>query len=83
MLENVRGSNGKILMAALAGITAGIITGLLMAPETGLQTRQSIARKAGDITDILNQSIRKVTGKSKKKKGGKGKKKRTESADLP
>jgi uncharacterized protein YjbJ (UPF0337 family) len=42
---------GKILLATLAGIGAGVIAGVLMAPDNGRTTRDSVKRtlsKAGE-----------------------------------
>ena len=75
MLESIKGANGKILLAALAGTTAGIITGLLMAPETGQETRKGLARQVNDLGSILSKPFRKYFGKPIVKKGPKSKKK--------
>jgi uncharacterized protein YjbJ (UPF0337 family) len=43
--------NGKILLATLSGIGAGIIAGILLAPDNGQTTRDSVKRsltKAGE-----------------------------------
>jgi gas vesicle protein len=37
-----RGDIGKIIIAFFAGATAGAITGLLLAPSSGAETRQKI-----------------------------------------
>ncbi|KAA5546649.1 CsbD family protein [Adhaeribacter rhizoryzae] len=63
MLGNVNDNNGKVLLALLAGASAGIIAGLLMAPEAGKGTRDSIKRKAQDWTDELDQVARKYMRK--------------------
>lgn len=63
MLNNVNDKNGKVLMALLAGASAGIIAGLLMAPEAGSGTRQSIKRRAMDWGDELDQVFRKYVRK--------------------
>jgi gas vesicle protein len=46
MLDQIKGTSGKILMAALAGTTAGIIAGLLMAPQTGASFRKGLGQSA-------------------------------------
>ncbi|NDK55092.1 CsbD family protein [Pontibacter fetidus] len=43
--------NGKILLATLSGIGAGIVAGILLAPDNGQTTRDSVKRsltKAGE-----------------------------------
>jgi gas vesicle protein len=59
MLDQVKGTNGKILMAAIVGTTAGMIAGLLMAPKTGAGTRQDLARNAADAKDNINNAFKK------------------------
>lgn len=39
--------NGKVIVSLLAGATAGIVTGLLLAPETGEELRKSLREAAG------------------------------------
>ena len=39
--------NGKVIVSLLAGATAGIVTGLLLAPETGADLRKSLREAAG------------------------------------
>ncbi|MDB5263451.1 MAG: hypothetical protein JWQ14_2734 [Adhaeribacter sp.] len=63
MLNNVNDKSGKILVALLAGASAGIIAGLLMAPEAGKGTRDSIKRRARDWSDELDQVVRKYLSK--------------------
>lgn len=58
MLTNVRDKDGKVLLAVLAGVSAGIIAGLLMAPEAGRGTRESLKRKALDYGDQLDMMAR-------------------------
>ncbi|WP_051359837.1 YtxH domain-containing protein [Adhaeribacter aquaticus] len=86
MLEAVKENNGKILLAALAGVSAGIITGLLLAPEAGANTRQGIINQANSFSEIINKALRKYTGKAgkkKKKKAAKRKKKEDAMRNLP
>lgn len=52
-------SNGqKILFSFLAGATAGIVAGLLLAPDSGKEIRKKIAKKASDIKGTLEDRIR-------------------------
>ncbi len=36
--------NGKVIVSLIAGATAGIVAGLLLAPETGESTRAGLRR---------------------------------------
>lgn len=80
MLESIKGTSGKVLLAALAGVSAGIIAGLLMAPETGRETRQGLSRGANDLSAIVNRVIARYTGKPETIKSGKPKKKHRKKA---
>lgn len=52
-------SNGqKILFSFLAGAAAGVIAGLLLAPDSGKEIRKKIAKKASDIKGNLENRIR-------------------------
>ena len=50
--------NGKILLATLAGIGAGIVTGLLLAPDNGRANRDSIKRSLNKVGDDLERTIK-------------------------
>jgi gas vesicle protein len=58
MLEQIKGTNGKILMAVLTGATAGIIAGLLMAPKTGSGLRKSLTQSALQAKDRIANSVK-------------------------
>lgn len=52
-------SNGqKILFSFLAGAAAGVVAGLLLAPDSGKEIRKKIAKKASDIKGNLENRIR-------------------------
>jgi len=52
-------SNGqKILFSFLAGAAAGVVAGLLLAPDSGKEIRKKIAKKASDIKGTLENRIR-------------------------
>ncbi len=57
-------STEKILVAFLAGAAAGALTGLLLAPDTGENTRKRINQAADDfghsLTETLESSAEKV-----------------------
>jgi len=44
-------NNAKIGLALLAGAAAGVIAGLLLAPDKGSETRKKIAGKAKEFGD--------------------------------
>lgn len=54
----MKGDNNKIILAMLAGASAGIIAGLLMATESGADFRRSIGRAARRIGDDLDNTVK-------------------------
>ncbi|GAA3936802.1 YtxH domain-containing protein [Hymenobacter algoricola] len=54
-------TNGKVILSLLAGATAGIVAGLLLAPETGDQTRAGLKKSAtkwgGDLSKLLKDGL--------------------------
>ena len=52
-------NSGKIILSLLIGITAGAVAGLLLAPETGEDTRTSLKDSAGKLGDDLNKWLQK------------------------
>lgn len=52
-------NSGKILLAALAGAGAGIIAGLLMAPDKGKATREKIGSAATKYSGQLGEQLSK------------------------
>lgn len=52
-------NTGYVFLGFLAGAAAGTIAGMLLAPDTGKNTRQNIANKASQLTDGLNTSVQK------------------------
>ena len=60
---HVKDKSGKIILAGLAGLSAGIIAGLLMAPESGKDTMSSLKSKEQDYGDQLDQVVRKLMNK--------------------
>lgn len=45
----------------LWGFTLGLVTGLLLAPEKGSETRQRLSRKANDLKDKFDDFIDSVS----------------------
>lgn len=56
-------TKGKVILSLLAGATAGIVAGLLLAPETGDDARASLKKSASRLGDDLNKLLKE--GKSK------------------
>ncbi|QHL87204.1 YtxH domain-containing protein [Nibribacter ruber] len=50
-------NNGKILLAMLAGASAGVIAGILMAPETGEATRGNLKKSASKLGKDLESKL--------------------------
>ncbi|HEY9048512.1 MAG TPA: YtxH domain-containing protein [Ohtaekwangia sp.] len=50
-------NKGKVILGVLAGIAAGAVMGVLLAPEKGSRTRKIIQRKGEDLADALNDKI--------------------------
>lgn len=55
-------TSGKIFIAALTGAVAGGVAGLLLAPESGEETRKKLNKQAQKARDELNDLVEK--GKS-------------------
>ena len=59
--------NGKVIVSLLAGATAGIVAGLLLAPETGDDTRKGLAQEAdkllkGSLGSKIKEALARFTG---------------------
>ncbi|WP_367615635.1 CsbD family protein [Pontibacter liquoris] len=50
---------GKILLATLAGIGAGVVTGVLLAPDNGRTTRDSVKRTLTKVSDDMERTMKK------------------------
>ena len=48
-------NNGKIILSLIAGATAGVVAGLLLAPETGEEIRSSFKKSATKLGDDLGK----------------------------
>jgi gas vesicle protein len=57
------GNTGKILTALAAGAAIGIVTGILLAPDKGSETRKKIKEKGKKFTNDVKDKFRK--GKEK------------------
>ena len=59
--------NGKVIVSLLAGATAGIVAGLLLAPETGEDARNGLRASAqkwlnGDLGKMAKDALAKFQG---------------------
>ncbi|SHJ06810.1 YtxH-like protein [Hymenobacter daecheongensis DSM 21074] len=59
----MKDDNGKVILSLLAGATAGIVAGLLLAPETGDQTRAGLKKSASKWGDDLSKLLKANLGK--------------------
>jgi gas vesicle protein len=55
--------NGKVIVSLLAGATAGIVAGLLLAPETGEDARKNIRESASKWGGSLGKLVQDALGK--------------------
>ncbi|WP_019947697.1 YtxH domain-containing protein [Hymenobacter aerophilus] len=51
-------TKGKVIFSLLAGATAGIVAGLLLAPETGDEARADIKESAGKFNKDLARLLK-------------------------
>lgn len=60
----MKDDKSKVIFSLIAGATAGIVAGLLLAPETGDDTRsnlrKSAAKWAGDLSKLAKDTLAKV-----------------------
>jgi len=49
--------SGKVLLGVLAGLAAGAIMGILLAPDKGSKTRKQILSKSEDYADDLKEKF--------------------------
>lgn len=59
----MKDNSGKILLALLAGASAGVIAGLLMAPDTGEATRDTLKKTASKIGKDLESRLQPLVDK--------------------
>lgn len=53
----MKDNSGKVMLALLAGASAGVIAGLLMAPDTGEVTRTSVKKWASKLSKDLEKNL--------------------------
>jgi gas vesicle protein len=47
----------KVILGIICGAALGAVAGILLAPESGEETRKRIASKAGDLKDDLTKNL--------------------------
>ena len=57
-------SNSKLLLGILGAAAAGVVIGLLIAPEKGTEMRSRIARKATDLGNSLSNNFNNILSKA-------------------
>jgi gas vesicle protein len=50
-------TTGKALLGVLAGIAAGTVIGIFLAPDKGDKLRKNISRKSEDLAEAINDKI--------------------------
>lgn len=53
----------KVVLGFLCGLAAGALAGVLLAPESGAETRKKIADKAKDLKNDLNGQLSSTFGR--------------------
>ncbi|MDQ3048124.1 MAG: YtxH domain-containing protein [Bacteroidota bacterium] len=53
-------NNGKLVLGVLAGAAAGVILGVLFAPDKGSETRKKIAKKGAESADDLKEKLENI-----------------------
>ena len=61
----------KILLGALAGAAAGIVTGVLLAPASGKDTRDRICEKTEELLESFKELLHTKEAEKKKEESGK------------
>ena len=56
---------GAIIAALLSGVAIGVITGILIAPKKGTQTRKEIKDRSLELIDISKKTISDTVDKTK------------------
>ncbi len=57
-------SNSKFLLGILGAAAAGVVIGLLVAPEKGTEMRDRISRKATDLGNSLSSNLNNLFSKA-------------------
>jgi len=54
--------SGKVVVALLAGVAAGVVLGLMFAPEKGSETRDKISDSLSDLADAVKERAEEQLG---------------------
>ncbi|TGE16569.1 YtxH domain-containing protein [Hymenobacter elongatus] len=54
----MKDNSGKVILSLLVGATAGVVAGLLLAPETGTETRTGLKKSASKWSDDLGKLLK-------------------------
>lgn len=57
-------TTSKVILSLLAGVAAGSVLGLLIAPESGEETRKKLAKSAKKLNENLKTTISDLSQKS-------------------
>ena len=63
MINKMNDEKGKILLATLAGIGAGVVAGILLAPNNGPDTRDGLKRTLSKVGDDLERTVKNLMDK--------------------
>ncbi len=63
----MKNDSGKILMATLAGIGAGVAAGILLSPKNGQDNREELKRSLTKAGDDINKTLKNWTDNVKAK----------------
>ncbi len=58
-------NTAKIIAGVMVGAAAGALTGMLLAPDSGKNTRRKIVTTTNDLVNELKEEVDEKTGKAK------------------
>ncbi|TGE25537.1 YtxH domain-containing protein [Hymenobacter aquaticus] len=66
----MKDTSGKVILSLLVGATAGAVAGLLLAPETGEETRAGLKSSASKWSDDLSRLLKEAVARINTPKTG-------------